>query len=62
MDWSRKKYGAIHLHGHVHADSIYGNVADIGLDNPAWGFKPSNIDTILAAMKGREDVPTYGHH
>lgn len=54
--WRHNYKGVIHLYGHSHGTlEDYGKSTDVGVD--AWNFAPVHIETILAMMKGREDIP-----
>lgn len=46
LEWERKNYGSIHLHGHSHGKLKYHERAiDIGVD--CWNFYPISLDEIL---------------
>ena len=63
MDWPGLGYGAIHLHGHIHATSAYNEWNremrllryDVGVD--ANGYAPVSIDDILRYFDGVEHRP-----
>lgn len=50
--WERMKYGAIHLHGHIHANNNFiepTNSIDVGVDNN--NYMPMSLDEILGKIK-----------
>lgn len=52
--WSRRRHGAIHLHGHVHGhivDPVPGSM-DVGVDTNS--YKPWNIVDAAAFIAGRD--------
>ncbi len=46
LEWNKKHYGSIHLHGHSHGNLLYHERAvDVGVD--CWDFYPVTLDEIL---------------
>jgi calcineurin-like phosphoesterase family protein len=47
--WNRSRHGAIHLYGHSHgALPGDGQSCDVGVDYPAWGYRPVRLEEIEA--------------
>ncbi|MDY2777512.1 MAG: metallophosphoesterase family protein [Collinsella sp.] len=63
MDWPGLGYGAIHLHGHIHASRTYNEWNrsehllryDVGVD--ANGYAPVSLDEILEFFSGVGHLP-----
>lgn len=63
MSWPSMGYGAIHLHGHIHADQSYNEWCrsqgvlryDVGVD--ANGYAPVSLAQVLAYFGGVEHRP-----
>lgn len=50
LEWNKKKYGAIMLHGHCHNNLLKPEgyrMMDVGVDNPLSSYKPFLLEDIL---------------
>jgi len=47
-EWNRAQYGALHFHGHLHSNRVWGRSMDVGCDsNDCY---PHNIRTLIAKL------------
>jgi len=56
-EWNRAHHGALHLHGHLHSDRVYGRSMDIGADSN--DCTPHNIRDIIKKLNSTEIVSEY---
>ncbi len=56
--WNCAHHGAWHLHGHSHGNlpPRAGLTLDVGVDVPAWDFRPVSVAQLVAAMATHGDA------
>ncbi|PSK84060.1 calcineurin-like phosphoesterase family protein [Limimaricola soesokkakensis] len=55
MTWNRRRYGAIHLFGHVHdACKGYRQAVNAGVD--WWDYRPARLDEVVARANACEEM------
>ena len=61
--WNRSHRGALHLYGHSHGRLLGdAHCCDVGVDNPAWGYRPVSLAAVLAHLATLQPRVPADHH
>lgn len=60
--WNKAHRGALHLYGHSHG-RLPGDrqCCDVGVDNPAWGYRPVRLDEIARFLATQPERKAADH-